>query len=221
VAARKGPVGLAERIGGRIAPPRFLVFIALVIIVAVIGMPSLGWREGTMVSFDIASIVFLGLCTPLLRSKTDGIRATAKRNDANRGLLLVITGIVSLAVLVAVAAELTQDGKPPPFTIALVIVTLALSWIFSNFIYALHYAHLFYKSGDDDGADCAGITFPGTDEPDYWDFIYFAFCLGMTFQTSDVTIEARHIRRVVTFHCLAAFVFNLGIIAFSINVLGG
>ena len=62
---------------------------------------------------------------------------------------------------------------------------------------------------------------PGTDEPDYWDFVYFAFTLGMTFQTSDVSITDRRIRRVVLGHSLAAFVFNLGVLAFTINVLGG
>jgi len=215
--AKQGGIGIGERI----APPRFLAFVAIAIAGAVIGMPSLGWREGTMVAFDIAAIVFLGLCAPLLRNEAESMRAAAKRNDANRALLLVLTGIVSLVILVAVAAELSQDGRRAPTMIALVIGTLAISWIFSNFVYALHYAHLFYKSGDGDGSDCGGISFPGTKEPDYWDFVYFASCLGMTFQVSDTNIEAPHIRRVVTFHCLAAFVFNLGIIAFSINVLGG
>ena len=65
------------------------------------------------------------------------------------------------------------------------------------------------------------LEFPKTDQPDYWDFIYFSTCLGMTFQVSDMTITSGRLRRVVTFHCLAAFVFNLGILAFTINVLGG
>jgi uncharacterized membrane protein len=64
------------------------------------------------------------------------------------------------------------------------------------------------------------VDFPGPGEPDYWDFVYFAFTLGMTFQTSDVAITDRAIRRVVTAHCLAAFIVNLGVLAFTINVLG-
>jgi len=209
------PVG----IGGRIAPPRFLAFIAIAAIGAVVGIPIIGWRPGAMLSFDVAAFVFLLLCAPLLSSETKEMREAAKRNDANRVLLLVITAIVSLVVLVAVAAELSQGGRPKPLMIVLVLGTLVQSWIFSNFVYALHYAHLFYSSGEG-GTDCGGITFPGTKEPDYWDFIYFASCLGMTFQVSDMNIETGHIRRVVTFHCLAAFVFNLGILAFTINVLG-
>ena len=67
----------------------------------------------------------------------------------------------------------------------------------------------------------AGSIFPIATEPDYWDFVYFSFTLGMTFQTSDVDITSRRVRRVVTGHCLAAFVFNLGVLAFTINSIGG
>jgi uncharacterized membrane protein len=103
----------------------------------------------------------------------------------------------------------------------MIIGTLVLSWIFSNWIYSLHYAHLFYTRAPEDGGDTGGLEFPKTPEPDYWDFIYFGFCLGMTFQTSDVSVTDGRFRKVVTLHCLAAFVFNLGVIAFTINVLGG
>jgi uncharacterized membrane protein len=70
----------------------------------------------------------------------------------------------------------------------------------------------------DDG--CTGFQFPGTKQPDYWDFVYFAFTCGMAFATSDVEITNQHVRRVVTVHCLAAFAFNIGVLAFTINVLG-
>ena len=67
---------------------------------------------------------------------------------------------------------------------------------------------------------CAGLDFPGTPEPNYWDFVYFSFTCGMAFATSDVAISDQHIRRIVTVHCLAAFAFNIGVLAFTINVLG-
>ena len=67
---------------------------------------------------------------------------------------------------------------------------------------------------------CSGFHFPGTDSPVYSDFVYFAFTCGMAFATSDVQISNQHIRKIVTMHCLAAFVFNIGVLAFTINVLG-
>jgi uncharacterized membrane protein len=209
------------QIGRKIAPPRFLIFMALAVIGAAIAIPALGWRQGGMVAFDVATIEFLVSIYPLLCSKPEQMREASKRNDANRPLLLGISAIVSTAILVAIASELAQHGATKHGAVALIIGTLALAWIFSNMIYTLHYAHMYYGDADGDGKDAGGMSFPETPEPDYWDFIYFAFCLGMTFQTSDVNISSRQIRKAVTAHCLAAFIFNIGIIAFSINVLGG
>jgi len=119
-----------------------------------------------------------------------------------------------------VGVEVMQHGRIGDGVIALVLATLALAWLFSNTVYAMHYAHIFYLANDH-GEDSGGLDFPETPEPRYWDFLYFAFTLGMTFQTSDVAVNSSAIRQTVLFHCLAAFVFNLGVIAFTINVLGG
>ncbi|RYE01988.1 MAG: DUF1345 domain-containing protein [Sphingomonadales bacterium] len=171
-----------------------------------------------MAGFDAGALVFLIAYLPMLGHESDAMRDAAKRNDANRFLLLLITLAVSLVVLAAVAAALMQQTGEW-WSIPLIIGTLVLCWTFSNTIYALHYAHLFYSTAK--GRDAGGLTFPETKEPDYWDFIYFAFCLGMTFQTSDVEVTQGRLRKPVTLHCLTAFVFNLGVIAFTINVLGG
>ena len=207
-------------LGNRIAPPRFIAFTLVFLAGTAGGFALWGWRHGIMAGFDVAALVFLISCWPLLESEADAMRDAAKRNDANRAGLLALTGAVMGVILIAVASELMQKGELKPFSIGLVVATLALAWIFSNTIYTLHYAHMFYSS-DEAHSDCGGLKFPETAEPDYWDFVYFAFCLGMTFQTSDVDTTDRRFRRVVTMHCLAAFVFNLGILAFTINVLGG
>jgi uncharacterized membrane protein len=206
-------------IGNVIAPPRFLFFLAVTAVTAWFAIPEFGWRIGTMVSFDLGSALFLLVCLPLLRNESNDMRQSTRRNDANRVMLLLLSTAVSLAVMASVASELMQGKAPSLPTLAMIIGTLVLAWIFSNWIYALHYAHLFYRA-DEGGGDAQGLEFPETPEPNYWDFIYFAFCLGMTFQTSDVSVTDGGIRKVVTLHCLAAFVFNLGVIAFSINVLG-
>ncbi len=207
--------------GNRIAPPRFLAFCFVAAIGIWLATARFGWSTGIMIGFDIAAVVFLLSTIPLLMtSDPQAIRETAKRNDANRAILLAITGATSLAILAAVVGELAAKGGLPPQRIALVIGTLALCWLFANTVYATHYAHVYY-SEDSGGGDTGGLAFPGCTEPDYGDFIYFAFTLGMTFQTSDIAIENRRLRRTVTLHSLAAFVFNLGVVAFTINVLGG
>ena len=207
-------------LGNRIAPPRFIGFVLVTIVAGLFAVPRLGWAQGSMAGFDLAAILFFISIAPLFNDVAQEMRQSAKKNDANRAGLLVITGIVMGVVLASVASELMQDGRPKPVEIVLIIGTLSLAWLFSNVIYALHYAHLFYTTADG-GKDASGVDFPGTKEPDYWDFLYFSTCLGMTFQVSDMDITSPRVRRVVMFHCLAAFVFNLGIIAFTINVLGG
>lgn len=209
---------MAMNLGKRIAPPRFIAFALIFVIGLVLAIPAQGWARGAMIAFDIAAAIFLTSIAWVLRAgEADQMRQAAAANDANRGGLLILTVITSIVIMVAVVTEKLE--KASPWAIALVLLSLALAWVFSNTIYALHYAHLFY--GQDSGEDLGGIDFPDCDNPDYWDFIYFSFTLGMTFQTSDVDITSRRVRRIVTGHCLAAFVFNLGVLAFTINSIGG
>lgn len=214
------------RIGNRLAPPRFLAFVGVLAVALPALVPVAGWRHGTMAGFDVAAIVFLASLRPLFAGAEAGqMRRHAGENDANRVLLLVVTAAVLLVILVAVGSELVEKGAPRPAAIALIVATLLIAWTFSNMVYALHYAHMFYSQSDTDGdgtrEDSRGLDFPKTPEPLYWDFVYYAFTLGMTFQTSDVETTTTRMRIVTIFHCLAAFVFNLGVIAFTVNVLGG
>ncbi|HEX6072053.1 MAG TPA: DUF1345 domain-containing protein [Sphingomicrobium sp.] len=207
------------RIGNRIAPPHFLAFLVVLFVALPLSVRAIhDWTLAIMTAFDAAALVFLLSSAPLLGTReAKVIERHAQANDANRTMLLAITALVMAVLLISIAAE-TVGHRPQPFTKAVIIATLVIAWLFSNSIYALHYAHLAYRKGPARG--CAGVEFPGTDVPVYWDFVYFAFTLGMTFQTSDVTISDRNIRRVVTMHCLAAFLFNIGVLAFTINVLG-
>lgn len=204
-------------IGNRIAPWRFIMFVGVLIVTALpasayLGSKWLGWIS----AFDFGALMFLGSCWSILAiSDPSEIERMAKLNDANRTELLGVTVIVMAALLIAVAAE-TAGGHPEPLTKVLIIVTLIVAWLFSNTVYALHYAHMAYIQSP---AGCTGFRFPGTPEPVYWDFIYFAFTCGMAFATSDVEVTDQRIRKVVAFHCLAAFAFNIGVLAFTVNLL--
>jgi uncharacterized membrane protein len=205
--------------GNTIAPWRFILFFAtLVIACPAGGLGAVDPWLGLLVGFDIAAAIFLLSCVSILQICDPAvIERQAERNDANRTELLALTGIVMAALLIAIAA-VTAKVRPEPWTKAIVILTLFLAWLFSNMVYALHYAHMTYMHP---GEGSAGLDFANTKEPVYWDFVYFAFTIGMTFQTSDVAITSDRIRRVVTVHSFAAFVFNIGVLAFTINVLGG
>lgn len=215
----------AVTIGNRLAPPRFLAFIALLPLLF-FALTRAGWandwQDGLALAFDGAAAVFLLSLVPVLRGgESTSIRQHASENDANRVIVLVVTSVVTLVVMAAIAGELDGAKNHQIPAMAKLVVTLLLIWLYANTIYAVHYAHAFYSSDPKTGKDAAGLNFPGTKTPDYGDFLYFACTLGMTFQTSDVAITAPGIRRVVLLHTFAAFIFNIGVIAFTINTLGG
>ena len=207
-------------LGRRIAPPRFIAFLAI-FVVALIALPGpLGLGRGTMLAFDIAAIAFLVSIVPLLgKDDADRMRARAQTNDANRTTLLALTFVTMVVILVSIANEL--QAKTDKSSIVVVIATLVIAWLFTNTVYTMHYAHMYYSDEDADGKDNGGLDFPHCDTPDYWDFAYFSFTLGMTFQTSDTQMTRRDMRRVALGHTMLAFVFNIGVVAFTVNVLGG
>jgi len=208
-------------IGKRVAPARFLLFAAaLVTATCAAAATGIEARFAPLIGFDAAAFLFILTAVPLLNADAQFMRRAAERNDANRAGLLAISVLLSLVILIALGA-LVADSSTPRSTgeAAIIVVTLLLSWLFANVVFTLHYAHLFYLQRD--GGDRRGLEIPGTTEPDYWDFLYFSFTLGMTFQTSDVSIPGRYMRKVALGQCMAAFVFNMGILAFTVNALGG
>jgi uncharacterized membrane protein len=199
-------------------PWRFRLFFAVLLLGWAGGIWALDWSKGLLAGFDVAALIFLALHVPIITKNAGDLRQGAARNDANRLTLLVISFLLTVVILSAVTAELSQGSGLQALDKALVAASLVIIWVFGNAVYTLHYAHLFY-SADPGGKDRAGLEFPGTKEPLMGDFAYFAFTLGVAVQTSDVVITSPHIRKVVTVHCVVGFFFNLGVLALTINVL--
>ena len=206
-------------IGKRIAPPRFLLFLFSFLVFAATSVArSYDPATAILLAFDGAALIFLVTLLPLLNDDTGQMRKRAIANDANRAVLQTIPVLISLAILSSVGALASKAptlGKAP---VVLVVGSLIMSWLFVNSVFTLHYAHLYYLSNQT--GDQGGLSFPNTREPSYWDFSYFSFTLGMTFQTSDVEITGSHIRKVVLAQSMAAFIFNIGVIAFTVNTIG-
>ena len=204
--------------GSSLAPPRFVAFIAITLLAASAWhwLRPAEWRDALVIGFDLGVVGFIVLLLPLARDHTaDDLRRHARENDANRSTVLAITVIVTLAVLAAIVTELPAARSGDWHAIVKLIAALALSWTFANLVFMLHYAHQHYAEPE------GGFDFPGTPEPDYWDFFYFAFTAGMSFAASDVNVTSGSVRRTLVLHSLLSFVFNIGVIAFSINVLAG
>lgn len=222
---QQGKTEQAWKLGQRIAPPRFVLFLVLLVAAFFVWRALFGGHgvaDSLAMAFDFAALAFLASLWPLMAEcDADAMRRHSSENDANRVWVLGITSVLTLVVMAAIAGELPQASKGDTGSMIKLVATLMLTWLFANSVYALHYAHEFYARGGAPGSDAGGLDFPGTRQPDYLDFAYFAFTLGMTFQTSDTQITGRAIRRIATLHSFAAFVFNIGVIAFTINALGG
>jgi uncharacterized membrane protein len=192
---------------------------AVILVVLVVAFVLIGMRPALsiLLAFDIAAVIFLGATLHMIiRSKTSSMRQRARREDEGYWAFLLSSAAVAVIALVALAIELHASKSGGMLEVVLATSSLLLSWMFFNMIFALHYAHEFYGDG---GGKESGLEFPGTPEPDYWDFIYFAYVIGMTFQVSDVEISERGIRRVALAHAVIAFFFNVIIIALSVNVV--
>jgi uncharacterized membrane protein len=136
-------------------------------------------------------------------------------------LLLVITA--ALMCIGAIVAELAVvkdlKGTLRYAHIALAALTIASSWAFTQTMFALHYAHDYYLNAI--RGEHGGLDFPGTQPPDYGDFLYFACIIGTSAQTADVGLSSRKMRRTGTVHCVLAFFFNTTLLALTINIASG
>lgn len=212
----------------KVSHPRFVVFIVVLIGLAATLWKPFGPAHAVSAAFDISAVGFIAwIAIVMTRSDTDDIRRHADENDGGRAAMLLIAAALALVVLVTVASELHPGGAPTMMGTAYPVLTILVAWFFGNTVYTLHYAHLYYdqvgaeESGGGDVGDRGGLKFPNCNTPDYWDFAYFAFNLGMAFQVSDVTCTSRAMRRAVLAHCMIAFFFNIGVVALTINIVAG
>ena len=205
--------------GNRLIPPLFQWFFVALAIGCAAGFTYLSWERALLAGFDFAALVFFARTSVAFSRTTKELRKIASENDANRVQLLILSFVLTLVILAAMVNMMAGPGKIAMLDKIFIAASLVTVWVFGNLVYTLHYAHLYYST-DDGGKDCAGLDFPGDHaEPDFADFVYFAFTLGVAVQTSDVQVTSKHFRKVVTAHCVAGFFFNLGVLALTINVL--
>lgn len=221
----RSPDGWLRRSTAHIrARPRLMISTLIFVLLLGSGLVTgLAVARSILLAFDVAALTFLGIVAWMFsHSDTRSMRARAAVEDnSRRGFLLSSIGI-SGVVLVALFAELQASGKGDLIEIVLAASSLVLSWLFMNTMFALHYAHGFYSGRGNAAKDGkCGLEFPGTEDPDYWDFMYFSIVIGMTFQVSDVQIRSRHLRRVALLHGIIAFFFNVVILALSVNLIAG
>jgi uncharacterized membrane protein len=204
---------------------RLLISIAVGIVVT-LGLPISDWNMATrlLVGWDVGVLLYLALAYQMVATcGIDEIRRRASEDDEGALALLILTSLSGLAIMGAIIAELgiaKVAGQPRSgLGIALAMGTILVSWAFVHTIFALHYAHEYYGERGDHAI--GGLTFPGRQSPDYWDFVYFSLVIAMTSQVSDVVITSKVIRRIVTIHGVLAFFFNVAVFALTVNIVSG
>jgi uncharacterized membrane protein len=196
--------------------PRTFAAIAIGIVAGFLLPGSLRPVTRFIVGWDVFAALYLVLAyIMMLRCDVAHIRRSAILQDDGRFLILLVTTFGALASLGAIVYELGAS-KGNPTGLILAIVTIVLSWTLVHTIFALHYAHDFYRNKKP-----GGLQFPSGDQhedADYWDFVYFSFVIGMTAQVSDVGITDKIIRRTATVHGVISFVFNTALLALTVNI---
>jgi len=152
------------------------------------------------------------------------IIAQANKEDGSKLFVLFITIVTSFASMFAVMLLVLSREQSPDRVVLAVILAVAgmmLSWVMVHTIFSFQYAHLYYFKANDDTPDGEALDFPATKKPDYLDFAYYSFVIGMTFQVSDVNINSRLVRRTTLAHALLSFALNTFVVALTINLIAG
>jgi uncharacterized membrane protein len=201
---------------------RLAVDAGVLLLVALVAWPFVTWPVAVLVGWNASAVAFLAAVLPVVaRANGPRTEALATREDETRRtarfLVQASCGASLVAVVFALGVAKHEAGGRRALLVAVAIVTVIVSWTVVNTVFTLRYADLFYRSpgrGIDFGEAAEG-------QPDYRDFAYLAFTIGMTYQVSDTTLHDRDLRRTVLVHAFVSYFFGVVIVAAGVNVVAG
>lgn len=222
------PTWLRRAVGPLASRPRLLaaILVGVVAAIAFAVIPN-GLRPSTrnLLSWDIGVGWFcVAMMLTMAKSNDCDMRERASIQDEGQHVILFLVLTAAVISIGAIAGELSlakaDHGVVKVARVGLAFATVIVSWFLVQLIFALHYAHEYYRPTADGGI-VKGLTFPDDDTPDYWDFLYFAVVIGVASQTADVSFQTKPLRRIGTVHGVIAFTFNTVVLALTINLLAG
>jgi len=218
---RLGVRGMASR-------PRLFLSLALGLAVGLACATFQGLRITACIIYgwDAFCLVYMGSLVPALSNqRAVEIRARSAQQDEGQGAILALVLAGTAVSVAAIAFELSmakqEHGPEKALHVLVAFLTVGASWMVMQVIFALHYAHEFYRPDPETRGDLGGLLFPGDELPDYWDFLHFSIVIGVAAQTADIAFSDRRLRRLGTVHSLIAFAFNTLIVALTINLVAG
>jgi len=207
---------------------RLVTAIMVGIVAAFVAKDFLPTTETILVTWMCFALINIGFeWWTIITAHPQDVRRLATLQDSSRTIIFLfivagtIISLLSIAFLMKSPEHATAEQVT--FHVILNICSVIISWWLVHTVFTLRYAHNYYDKVDDDGNEKAGcgLKFPGEDKPDYMDFVYFSFNLGVAFQVSDVAITSSRMRKLVWVHSLISFAFNTAIVALTINIVSG
>jgi uncharacterized membrane protein len=198
------------------------LFITVIVFFCIQGL-ELSALMRMVLLWDVFALSFTVTCWIVFFTRSaDDIRQYARRDDGSSTYVFVFIVLACFASMVMVLLLMVSKDTDEALYIPIAVAGILLSWAMVHTMFGMHYAHMYYDDDKDDNSKHAeGLEFPEEDRPDYLDFAYFSFVIGMTFQVSDVDISARMIRRTALLHGLLAFLLNTFVVALTINLVAG
>lgn len=186
--------------------------------------PALTAPSRWLIGWNAGALLYLILFWHLTQTTDlDGMRRRALHQDEGRLAILTLVVLAAIAVVLAVGSQLAAvkdiHGVPKSLHLGLAAMTVISSWLCTQTLLTLHYAHEFYLARQRHRPD--PLLFPGSSDPGYLDFFYFACVIGTSGQTADVSFQGSALRGVGVVHCMLAFFFNATLIALAINIAAG
>lgn len=201
-----------------------VVSLILVKFTPLMGLSPVAFDPNTtyILCWNLALAVYLGMTFyMMLHTDVDKMKKRSKSEYEKKRIMLILTVLATLTSVSAIVTEMGAGGKADGamglFHLGLAILTIVQAWLFIHTMFALYYAHFFYHDSHDSDHP---LDFPHESNPDYFDFIYFAFGIGATGQSSDINFTNKILRRMGTVHSVLSFFFNTAILALLIEMAG-
>jgi len=201
-----------------------ICFAIAVVVYFIVEIKNIDVLTHIMIGWDTFSVCMIVMTwITFFITTAQQIRIQSKVQDPNRSIIFIIILICTLASFLTVLLLILtkKDGNNgASWRMPIAVGGMVFSWILIHTSFTLRYAHIFYGDHESNpNTHAGGLEFPGGGLPDYLDFAYFSFVLGMTFQVSDVQITSKRFRRLALLHGLLSFIFDTTLLALTINIL--
>ncbi|MBD6614761.1 DUF1345 domain-containing protein [Komarekiella sp. 'clone 1'] len=208
--------------------PRLIIATGLAALVLVLLPPWLHLATRILCAWNSSADFFLTITWwKMIRANPEKIRRYAENEYEGRLAIFMLVIAAACASVIAIGFLLTDKKEISTIILTLHVIlsimTILGSWLLVHTMFALQYAHSYYKHINHSNNEeiARGLDFPNNDYPDYWEFLYYSFVIGMTSQVSDVQTTSRQMRRLTLLHGILSFFFNTTILAITINIIAG